>query len=80
MTEGIHKTFPVAMLSEGEKARIVSIEGGAGVRKKLTDLGILPGKFIQVAHGSGRGPRVLVVDDTKVMVGQGMLHKIIVEL
>jgi len=80
MAERIRKTFPVALLSEGEKARVVSIEGGVGVRKKLTDLGIIPGKFIQVAHGSGGGPRVLVVDDTKVMVGQGMLHKIIVEL
>ncbi len=80
MAERIRRTFPVVMLSEGEKARVVSIDGGAGVRKKLADLGIIPGKFIEVAYGAGGGPRVLVVDDTKVMVGHGMLHKIIVEL
>jgi ferrous iron transport protein A len=80
MNNEIHKSFPITLLSVGEKARIVSVEGGAGVRKKLTDLGLIPGKYVQVAFGSGRGPRVLIVDDTKVMIGQGMLQKIRVSL
>lgn len=72
--------FPLFMLSEGDTARVVCINGGHGVRKRLADIGIIPGKKIGIAHGAGHGPRVVVVDETKVMVGWGMLHKILVEL
>ena len=72
--------LPLFMLSEGETARVVCINGGYGVRKRLADIGIIPGKTIRIAHGTGHGPRVVMVDETKVMVGWGMLHKILVEL
>ena len=70
---------PLSTLREGERAVVVRIEGGAGVRKKLADMGILPGKEIGVTHGRGHGPRVVIVDQTKVMLGRGLLFKIQVE-
>ena len=70
---------PLSTLREGERAVVVRIEGGEGVRKKLADMGILPGKVIGVTHGRGHGPRVVIVDQTKVMLGRGMLFKILVE-
>jgi ferrous iron transport protein A len=72
-------TCPLSVLREGETAMVIRIEGGEGVRKKLADMGILPGKKIGVTHGRGYGPRVVIVDQTKVMLGRGMLFKIIVE-
>lgn len=70
---------PLSVLREGETAVVVRIEGGVGVRKKLADMGILPGKKIGVTHGRGYGPRVIIVDQTKVMLGRGMHFKILVE-
>jgi ferrous iron transport protein A len=70
---------PLSTLMEGERARVVRVDGGEGVRKKLADMGILPGKVIGVTHGRGHGPRVVIVDQTKVMLGRGMLFKILVE-
>ena len=69
---------PLSILREGERAVVVRIDGGEGVRKKLADMGILPGKVIGVTHGRGHGPRVVIVDQTKVMLGRGMLFKILV--
>jgi ferrous iron transport protein A len=73
-----HRSKPLAHLAAGERAKILRIEGGYGIRKKLTDMGIMPGKEILVHHGSGMGPRVVVVEETKVMLGRGVLHRIIV--
>jgi ferrous iron transport protein A len=66
------------MLNTGERGVVHRIEGGSGVRKKLAGLGIIPGKSIGIAHGRGHGPRVVIVDETKVMLGRGLLHKILV--
>jgi Fe2+ transport system protein FeoA len=73
------ESCPLSTLREGERAVVVRIEGGEGVRKKLADMGILPGKEIGVTHGRGHGPRVVIVDQTKVMLGRGLLFKIHVE-
>ncbi|MFW6181046.1 MAG: FeoA family protein [Spirochaetota bacterium] len=78
MTEPAGSAVPLSTLSSGQSARVVFIEGGVGFRRKMTDMGIIPGKSITMAQGWGRGPRVVVVEDTRVMLGHGMLHKILV--
>jgi len=70
---------PLSMLPRGKPARVVRIEGGHLLRRRLADIGIIPGKVIEVAHGWGGGPRVVIVDGAKIVLGRGMLHKIIVE-
>jgi Fe2+ transport system protein FeoA len=77
--DGYGEHRPLSTLREGERAVVARVEGGEGVRKKLADMGILPGKEISITHGRGHGPRVVIVDETKVMLGRGMLFKILVE-
>jgi Fe2+ transport system protein FeoA len=72
-------TLPLHLLPTGKPARITAIEGGTGFRKKMADMGILPGRNITVVHGWGRGPRVVVVDETRIMLGHGMLSRILVQ-
>jgi len=72
--------LPLLMLSEGEEATVAYVDGGLGIRKKLTNMGIIPGKKIRIFKGAGPGPRVVIVDETKIMIGHGMLHRIFVEL
>jgi ferrous iron transport protein A len=69
---------PLDSLSSGESGQVVSVEGGLGFRRKMANMGIIPGKRITMAQGWGRGPHVVVVDDTRVMLGHGMLHKVLV--
>ena len=73
-----HILRPLSTLRVGEQGVVRRIEGGLGVRKKLADLGIIPGKTIDIVHGRGQGPRVVIVDETRVMLGRGLLHKILV--
>jgi ferrous iron transport protein A len=77
--EKVPEARPLSMLKVGERGVVYRIEGGLGVRKKLADLGIIPGKTIGIAHGRGQGPRVVIVDETRVMLGRGLLHKILVD-
>jgi ferrous iron transport protein A len=77
--KGSEQLIPLSMLNAGEYGTVSRIEGGVGVRKKLADLGIIRGKTIGIAHGKGGGPRVVVVENTRVMLGRGLLHKIIIE-
>jgi len=80
MNTHIHHLIPLVLLSRGETARIARIHGGQGVRKRLFDIGIAPGKKIEIAHGWGKGPLVVMVDETRIMLGRGMANKIYVEL
>ncbi|MGQ9615397.1 MAG: FeoA family protein [Spirochaetota bacterium] len=78
--EETKRMVPLSMLPRGKSARVVRIEGGHLLRRRLADIGIIPGKVIEVAHGWGGGPRVVIVDGAKIVLGRGMLHKIIVEV
>jgi ferrous iron transport protein A len=77
---GTRSSLPLFMLAEGETARVVLIRGGHQLRRRLADMGIIPGKRIGVTHGVGHGPRIVKVDDSTIVIGHGMLHKIYVEL
>ena len=76
MTIPARQAVPLSALRSGQSAQVMSIEGGVGFRRRMTDMGIIPGKRVTMAQGWGRGPRVVVVDDTRVMLGHGMLQKI----
>ena len=80
MNQNNNSLIPLFMLSEGKTARIAYIHGGHGIRKRLADIGIIPGKNIGIAHGTGHGPCIVKVNETKIMLSRGMLHKILVEL
>lgn len=80
MTYSGWRVVPLSVLPSGQRATVVSIEGGLGFRRKMIDMGIRPGKKITMVHGWGRGPRVVMVDDVKIMLGHGMLQRILVRL
>lgn len=69
---------PLASARQGEKVRIVAIQGGRGFRARLASMGILPGEEIEVMTNQGYGPLLLVVMDGRLTLGRGMAQKIIV--
>lgn len=63
-----------------KKVRIVSLDGGSQFKDKLLCQGIIPGKEVEVLIGGKRHcPYVLKVNDSKIMIGCGMVNKISVE-
>jgi Fe2+ transport system protein FeoA len=69
----------LAMVSSGETVRIVSIEGGQGVRRRLADLGLNLGEVISVVQSNHHGPMILAVKESRLAIGRGVAHKIMVE-
>jgi len=69
----------LAMVSSGETVRIVSVEGGQGVRKRLADLGLNLGEVISVIQTNHHGPMILAVKESRLAIGRGVAHKIMVE-
>ena len=70
----------LTMVSPGEEARLVAIRGGQRLRKRLADLGLNLGMTVRVMRCDGRGPLILAVKDSRLAVGRGMAHKIMVQL
>ncbi len=51
----------LAELNSGAKARIVSIRGKSGIKKRLQDMGILPGEEIVVQKVAPLGDPIEVI-------------------
>lgn len=45
-------------------------------RKKLTDLGIIPGERLKVMRNDGVGPLLIGIYDSKVVIGIGLAQKV----
>jgi len=70
----------LTQLNEGKSAKVISIEGGMGVNKRVQDMGIREGSIVTKVTGIfSRGPVVVRVGRTQVALGRGMASKIVVE-
>jgi ferrous iron transport protein A len=62
-------------LCQGQRARILAIEGGKVLRQKLFLRGILEGSLVKVLSNS-QGPVLLEVNRSTIALGAGMAAKI----
>ena len=68
-------------MRQGEKGKIVQIQGGMNLKMRLENLGLVIDKeIIKVSSQLFRGPVVIEVGNTQVAIGFGMAQKIIVEV
>lgn len=70
--------MPLAMVSTGNKVRIISIIGGRGVREHLLDVGLDVGMEIEVLRQGAPGPFLIAFKETRLAIGQGISQKIMV--
>jgi len=75
---GVGGAVPLALLADGVEARVVTVEGGTGLRTRLGAMGLRPGARVHVVHNGGRGPFVLALDVCRIVLGRGMAHKVLV--
>jgi len=71
----------LAQMQSGQKGKIVEINGGYGLARKLEALGIRTGKeVIKKSEQLMRGPVLLQHNNTQVAVGFGMASKVLVQV
>jgi Fe2+ transport system protein FeoA len=71
-------TRPLSQVEEGQTVSIIRIDGGRGMRMRLTTLGLLPNTQVTVVHNGRSGPFVIGVKNAKMALGRGIVEKIIV--
>jgi len=67
-------------LSFGQSARIIAIEGGHGLQRRLQQMGIHPGDTVAVSsRGAFRGPLLVGIHGSRIALGRGVARRVIVE-
>ena len=72
------KTKPLSTVRAGETVKLATIEAGRGLNSRLASMGLVPNVDITVVSNSHPGPFVIRVKNSKMMLGRGMAHKIMV--
>jgi len=72
------QTRPLSKVRAGETVKLVAIEAGRGLNSRLASMGLVPNVKITVVNNSQPGPFVISVKNSKMMLGRGMAHKIMV--
>ncbi len=60
----------------GTKVVISRIDGGRTARRKLMDMGLIPGVPVTIIRRAGSSPMLLSVMGRQIMLGQGMARKV----
>lgn len=72
--------MPLTNLPMHRKARIIDLEGGHGLQRKLRVMGVREGQTIQIVSKQPfRGPLTIAVNGCQMTLGRGMAQKIIIE-
>ena len=67
-------------LEKGKWARVLRLDGGAGLEDKLTQHGLYPGDCVRVLRAAPLGGPLLVdVHGREIALGRGVAGKIFVE-
>jgi len=65
-------------IKSGSKVRVLKLSGGERFKDKLLCMGILPGHEVEVLSSQRKGPVMVKVNDTRVVIGHSMAERIIV--
>jgi ferrous iron transport protein B len=75
------KGIPLTRLKPGRKAKVVAIQGGWGVKRRLNHMGIHSGDLLLVSRqGALGGPIAVEVHGFQVALGKGVASQVFVEL
>ena len=65
-------------VSPGDTVRIVEINSGHDLKNRLAAMGLLKDTQISVIRNDGAGQIIVLVKNSKIILGRGMSHKIFV--
>ena len=67
---------PLSQVEEGQTVSVVCIDGGRGLRSRLTTMGILPNIIVRMERNGWGGPVVISIKNSRVALGRGVADKI----
>ena len=76
------KEMPTTLdqIYEKGKAKVIDIQGGVGIRQRLSRMGIHPGDIITILrYGALGGPILIEIHGSQVALGRGIASRVIVE-
>ncbi len=68
----------LAIVEAGKRVYVINVDAGDGLRGRLAAMGLVPGVQIEVIRNSFRGPVIVGVKGSRIVLGHGMARKIIV--
>ena len=72
--------MPLSMAGPDEEVAVKEICGGAGLRRRLADLGLNVGAPVRIVRIDPSGQLIVALkEDSRLALGCGMAHKIMVE-
>jgi len=69
---------PLSTVKAGEIVKLVAINAGRGLNSRLIAMGLVPNVELTVVSNEHPGPFVISVKDSRMMLGRGIAHKIMV--
>lgn len=72
------RPLPLAMADQGTQMRIVALRAGRELDRRLRDMGLNPGVELKVQQRQPGGALVVMCGGTRIALGGGMAHKIMV--
>jgi ferrous iron transport protein A len=69
---------PLTMVGPGRRVRLVGVQAGRGLQARLAAMGLVPGMELDVVANAMGGPLVVAINGTRLVLGRGMAHKIMV--
>lgn len=69
--------FPLAMAAEGEPVRVAALYGGAGLARRVAEMGLNVGCEVVVRQRQASG-LIVARGETRFALGAGMAQKIMV--
>lgn len=70
--------MPLAIVSPGRRVLVVGVDAGGGLQGRLAALGLVPGTEVEVIANSAKGPFIVLVKGSRLILGRGMAQKIMV--
>ena len=74
-----NQIISLAMVAPGETVKVTGIGAGGGLRRRLADMGLIPGVRIKVINSHKPGPVLIDLRGARVALGRGVAQKIAVE-
>lgn len=71
--------IPLAFSKTGDKIKVLTIQGGRGLERKLIDMGIYPGIEFNVVNSTGQGQVVISREGNRIGIGHGMALKVYIQ-
>ena len=71
-------TVLLSTLPPNAEVKLVRINAGRGLVARLAAMGLVPGVMLRVLNNAGQGPFVLAVRSSRIMLGRGVAHRVVV--